>query len=72
MKFIVAGDFACDYSKIVDNYSSIDISTGEAIALPSWKLHDGGVLAIHRGDTKQCSARLSFAMPRVFHIKTTI
>ena len=69
MRFIVAGDFAGDYSKVVDNYSNIDIPTGEAIALPSWKLHDGGVLAIHRGDTKQCSARLSFAMPRVFTLK---
>lgn len=69
MRFIVAGDFAGDYSKVVDSYSNIDIPTGEAIALPSWKLHDGGVLAIHRGDTKQCSARLSFAMPRVFTLK---
>lgn len=69
MKFIVAGDFAGDYSKVVDSYSSIDIPTGEAIALPSWKLHDGGVLTIYRGDIKQCSARLSFAMPRVFTLK---
>lgn len=69
MRFIVAGDFAGDYSKVVDSYSSIGIPTGEAIALPSWKLHDGGVLTIYRGDTKQCSARLSFAMPRVFTLK---
>ena len=69
MKFIVAGDFAGDYSKVVDSYSNIDIPAGEATVLPSWRLHDGGVLTIYRGDTKQCSARLSFAMPRVFTLK---
>lgn len=69
MKFIIAGDFRGDYSKIIGSYEHIDIPIGEPKLFPEWTLHDGGAFTIQRSDTKQSTARLSFAMPRVFTTK---